>query len=169
MPWGKLSQESLDLANAQKILDEDHFGLKDVKVGSMRGGGEEGGGGGGGGGGGNRRKKEKEKEKKKSKQKKRKKEKNKRERRQGDNNLKYYPSTKGDFKEKRKRKEERFAPGFSPNFPSNPSFTHDVRTASWSSSRSVRWWARCKAKSCASSGRPVWARPGVNGKCEWDV
>ncbi|MDN5248853.1 endopeptidase La [Bartonella sp. TP] len=31
LPWGQKSRVSFDLANAQKILDEAHFGLKDVK------------------------------------------------------------------------------------------------------------------------------------------
>lgn len=31
VPWGQKSKISFDLANAQKILDEAHFGLKDVK------------------------------------------------------------------------------------------------------------------------------------------
>jgi ATP-dependent Lon protease len=31
LPWGKTTTETLDLANAQKILDEDHYGMEDVK------------------------------------------------------------------------------------------------------------------------------------------
>ncbi len=31
LPWNTRSTESLDIANAQKILEDDHFGLKDVK------------------------------------------------------------------------------------------------------------------------------------------
>ncbi|KAH9520224.1 Lon protease mitochondrial [Bulinus truncatus] len=31
LPWGKYSEETLDLENAQKILDEDHYGMDDVK------------------------------------------------------------------------------------------------------------------------------------------
>lgn len=31
LPWGTLAKESLDLAQAEKILDEDHYGLKDIK------------------------------------------------------------------------------------------------------------------------------------------
>lgn len=31
MPWEKMSEDNLDLANAQKILDEDHYGLTKVK------------------------------------------------------------------------------------------------------------------------------------------
>uniref|UniRef100_A0A7E4UVC6 Lon protease homolog, mitochondrial n=1 Tax=Panagrellus redivivus TaxID=6233 RepID=A0A7E4UVC6_PANRE len=31
LPWGKQSEENFDLANAKKILDEDHYGMKDVK------------------------------------------------------------------------------------------------------------------------------------------
>ena len=31
LPWGTLSQDNLDLAHAQKVLDEDHFGLEKVK------------------------------------------------------------------------------------------------------------------------------------------
>lgn len=31
MPWDKMSEDNLDLANAQKILDEDHYGLTKVK------------------------------------------------------------------------------------------------------------------------------------------
>ncbi len=31
LPWRKSSEEKLDLAEAQKILDEDHYGLEDIK------------------------------------------------------------------------------------------------------------------------------------------
>jgi ATP-dependent Lon protease len=31
LPWGKYSKENLDIKNAKKILDEDHYGLEDVK------------------------------------------------------------------------------------------------------------------------------------------
>jgi ATP-dependent Lon protease len=31
IPWGVLSEESLDLAHAEKVLNEDHYGLKDIK------------------------------------------------------------------------------------------------------------------------------------------
>ena len=31
LPWSKRSDDSLDLPNAQKVLDEDHYGLPDVK------------------------------------------------------------------------------------------------------------------------------------------
>src|SRR4029077_19012975 len=31
VPWSKTSQDSVDIAAAQKILDEDHFDLKKVK------------------------------------------------------------------------------------------------------------------------------------------
>ena len=31
IPWGKFSDENLNLEEAQKILDEDHYGMKDVK------------------------------------------------------------------------------------------------------------------------------------------
>ena len=31
LPWGEMSDDNLDLANAQKVLDEDHFGLENVK------------------------------------------------------------------------------------------------------------------------------------------
>jgi ATP-dependent Lon protease len=31
LPWGKSSRENLDIKNAKKILDEDHYGLEDVK------------------------------------------------------------------------------------------------------------------------------------------
>lgn len=31
LPWGIETNDNLDLKNAQKVLDEDHFGLKDVK------------------------------------------------------------------------------------------------------------------------------------------
>ena len=31
LPWGEMSQDNLDLKHAQKVLDEDHFGLDTVK------------------------------------------------------------------------------------------------------------------------------------------
>ncbi|KAK0057975.1 lon protease mitochondrial [Biomphalaria pfeifferi] len=31
LPWGKYSEETLELDRAQKILDEDHYGMEDVK------------------------------------------------------------------------------------------------------------------------------------------
>lgn len=31
LPWKKSTQDNLDIANARKVLDEDHYGLKDVK------------------------------------------------------------------------------------------------------------------------------------------
>ena len=31
LPWHKRTEESLDIARARQVLDEDHFGLKDVK------------------------------------------------------------------------------------------------------------------------------------------
>lgn len=31
LPWGEYTQDNLDLNNARKVLDEDHFGLDDVK------------------------------------------------------------------------------------------------------------------------------------------
>ncbi len=31
LPWNKTTEDSLDIANARRILDEEHFGLKDVK------------------------------------------------------------------------------------------------------------------------------------------
>lgn len=31
IPWGILSEESLDLGHAEKVLNEDHYGLKDIK------------------------------------------------------------------------------------------------------------------------------------------
>ncbi len=31
VPWGILSEDSLDLSSAEKILNEDHYGLKDIK------------------------------------------------------------------------------------------------------------------------------------------
>ena len=31
LPWRKSTEDSLDLANARQVLDQDHFGLKDVK------------------------------------------------------------------------------------------------------------------------------------------
>src|ERR1700722_16413739 len=32
LPWNKSSEDSLDIARARQVLDEDHFGLKDVKL-----------------------------------------------------------------------------------------------------------------------------------------
>ena len=31
MPWGKTSKEDFDLQRARDILDEDHYGLTDIK------------------------------------------------------------------------------------------------------------------------------------------
>lgn len=31
MPWNKISKDNLDINNARKVLDEEHFGLEDVK------------------------------------------------------------------------------------------------------------------------------------------
>jgi ATP-dependent Lon protease len=31
LPWGEMSNDNLDLKNAQKVLDEDHYGLEQVK------------------------------------------------------------------------------------------------------------------------------------------
>ena len=31
LPWGRTTKECLDLAEAQKVLDEDHYGMDDVK------------------------------------------------------------------------------------------------------------------------------------------
>ena len=31
LPWGELSEDNLDLTHAQEVLDEDHFGLENVK------------------------------------------------------------------------------------------------------------------------------------------
>lgn len=31
LPWGVTSVDNLDLKNAEKVLEEDHYGLKDVK------------------------------------------------------------------------------------------------------------------------------------------
>lgn len=31
LPWGLTSEENLDLARARVVLDEDHYGLDDVK------------------------------------------------------------------------------------------------------------------------------------------
>ena len=31
LPWGVMSEENLDIAQAVKILDEDHYGMEDVK------------------------------------------------------------------------------------------------------------------------------------------
>ncbi len=31
LPWGEMSEDNLDLKNAQKVLDEDHYGLEKVK------------------------------------------------------------------------------------------------------------------------------------------
>lgn len=32
LPWNKMSKDNVDLKNAQQILDEDHYGLEDVKT-----------------------------------------------------------------------------------------------------------------------------------------
>lgn len=31
LPWGILSKENLDLETATKVLDEDHYGMDDIK------------------------------------------------------------------------------------------------------------------------------------------
>ena len=31
LPWGKYSQENLDLKQAKKVLEDDHYGMEDVK------------------------------------------------------------------------------------------------------------------------------------------
>lgn len=31
IPWGKCSEENLELARAQEVLEEDHYGMDDVK------------------------------------------------------------------------------------------------------------------------------------------
>ena len=31
LPWGHTSEENFDLAWARQVLDEDHYGLKDIK------------------------------------------------------------------------------------------------------------------------------------------
>ena len=31
LPWGKYSEENLDLERASQVLDEDHYGMDDVK------------------------------------------------------------------------------------------------------------------------------------------
>ena len=31
MPWGKCSEENLDLERAKQVLEEDHYGMDDVK------------------------------------------------------------------------------------------------------------------------------------------
>jgi ATP-dependent Lon protease len=31
LPWGKVSEEKTDLDHAQKVLDEDHYGMEDIK------------------------------------------------------------------------------------------------------------------------------------------
>lgn len=31
MPWGKYTEDNLDINHARKVLDEDHYGLKDIK------------------------------------------------------------------------------------------------------------------------------------------
>ena len=31
LPWGHTSKENFDLARARQVLDEDHYGLKDIK------------------------------------------------------------------------------------------------------------------------------------------
>lgn len=31
LPWGQMTDENLDIKHAQQVLDEDHFGLKDIK------------------------------------------------------------------------------------------------------------------------------------------
>ena len=31
IPWGSTSQENFDLSQAKQVLDEDHYGLNDIK------------------------------------------------------------------------------------------------------------------------------------------
>lgn len=31
LPWGKFTEENLELTKAKEILEEDHYGMKDVK------------------------------------------------------------------------------------------------------------------------------------------
>lgn len=31
IPWGKFTEDNLDLSRAKQVLDEDHYGLDDVK------------------------------------------------------------------------------------------------------------------------------------------
>lgn len=31
LPWGKYSVENLDLVRAREVLEEDHYGMEDVK------------------------------------------------------------------------------------------------------------------------------------------
>lgn len=31
LPWGKTSKENFDLKQAREILDEDHYGMNDIK------------------------------------------------------------------------------------------------------------------------------------------
>ncbi len=31
LPWGKTTEEKTDLDHAQKVLDEDHYGMEDIK------------------------------------------------------------------------------------------------------------------------------------------
>ena len=31
LPWGKFSTENLDLARAKEVLEEDHYGMEDIK------------------------------------------------------------------------------------------------------------------------------------------
>ena len=31
MPWGRSSEENFDLQRAREVLEEDHYGLKDIK------------------------------------------------------------------------------------------------------------------------------------------
>jgi len=31
LPWGKYSEENLDLTRARQVLEEDHYGMEDVK------------------------------------------------------------------------------------------------------------------------------------------
>lgn len=31
LPWGHSSEENLDLQRAREVLEEDHYGLKDIK------------------------------------------------------------------------------------------------------------------------------------------
>ena len=37
IPWGHSSEERLDITEASKVLDADHYGLEDVKAGGDTG------------------------------------------------------------------------------------------------------------------------------------
>lgn len=32
LPWGVMSEENLDIEKAARVLDEDHYGMEDVKT-----------------------------------------------------------------------------------------------------------------------------------------